>query len=195
MGKKILLIDRVVCARHVVRRGLEHIGHTVYEASSVADGFAMLQREQIELVIMDLMLLEVSGFDLLERCLKHMDLPAFAMTTALEESILKKAVTAGFKEVLCKPLNFEHVNSLITKHCTSAGGERHVSVQTRIPQSVFDAAKAAAISAKVPLEDFVCELLKKALKSDSGEAQTEAQSESQPAAQIEAQPEEAAVGV
>lgn len=169
MGARVLIIDDVVCSRHLVKRGLEPNGHTVFDVGTAAESVAILKKESIDLIVIDMLMANKDGFEALTHLARATGIPVFAVTAGIDESCIKKAVQYGFKEMIRKPLNFEHFNTLVDKHC-SKKTDRSSKIHLSLPQSIINAAQAEAAKANVPLETFLGETLAKMFAPQNVEA-------------------------
>lgn len=169
MGARVLIVDDVVCSRHLVKRGLEPQGHTVFDVGTAAEAIAILKKESIELIVIDLLMPAKEGFEQFNQLARASGIPIFALTVNIDESYIKKAVLYGIKEMLRKPLNFDHFNTLIEKHCTKQAN-RSSKIQITVTQSVLDAVQAEASKANLPLEVFLNASLSKLFAPAPAEA-------------------------
>src|ERR1700759_4858741 len=103
MGARVLIIDDVVCSRHLVKRGLELAGHLVFDGSTAAESAAILKRESLDLIMIDMLMPAKSGFEHFNQIMRGSGIPIFALTSGIDENFIKKAVLYGYKEVLRKP--------------------------------------------------------------------------------------------
>jgi two-component system nitrogen regulation response regulator NtrX len=67
MKSRILIIDDDKAVRDSVRRTLEYEGYQVVEGASGQEGLERLQREPIDLVVLDIKMPGMDGFEVLER--------------------------------------------------------------------------------------------------------------------------------
>src|SRR4051812_42775702 len=89
----ICLIDDEVTFREVIRRYLEHEGYQVLEAESGPQALALLQKQPVDLILLDIMLPLLDGFTLM-RMLNHSpdykalneDIPVIMVTSRGEEA-------------------------------------------------------------------------------------------------------------
>lgn len=158
MGVRVLIVDDVVCSRHLVKRGLEFLGHIVFDVGSGTEATAKLEKESFDLIVIDLLIPGKQGFEAFNQMARASGIPIFALTANIDENYIKKAIHFGLKEVIRKPVNFEHFKALIEKHC-SKDGSRASKVQLTIPQHILDAAQEQAQKAKVPVEAFLGDAL------------------------------------
>jgi signal transduction histidine kinase/DNA-binding response OmpR family regulator len=66
-GRRILIVDDDEIARYVVRQSLLQTPHAIYEASGGWEGLRMAERELPDLVLLDLMMPDLAGDQVLER--------------------------------------------------------------------------------------------------------------------------------
>ncbi len=84
---KILVVDDEEQMRRVLRRFLETEGHNVLDAGDGVEALALLEQESADLVITDLGMPVMDGFELLRRMSqKYPDVKAITMST--EGSVL-----------------------------------------------------------------------------------------------------------
>lgn len=107
-SSKILLVDDQELNRDVLAHRLQKIG---YEVTSVTDGSAaldILKTEVFDLIMLDIMMPNISGIDVLKKLRKmpeHND-SAVIMVTALDDvGIINECMEAGANDYLTKPLN------------------------------------------------------------------------------------------
>ena len=113
----ILLIDDDNAMRSVMRRALEHAGHTVHEAS---DGLAGLQRISdggLDLVVTDIIMPEFDGIELIFNLRKtHPDLRVIAISGGGQlppEGYLKIAQRGGARMILSKPFELRDLTAAV----------------------------------------------------------------------------------
>ena len=64
-GDAILIVDDEKNIRRTLRMVLDSEGHVVHEAGSAAEAIAVLEREPVELILLDVKLGEDNGIELL----------------------------------------------------------------------------------------------------------------------------------
>lgn len=112
-GKRVLLVDDDADALDVERVALERAGATVACAASVAEAAEAFSTLDPSVIVTDLAMPMVSGFDLLAE-LKvfwaiHPEraIPVLLLTAHARKDVVKDAVARGFAAVLAKPLEPE----------------------------------------------------------------------------------------
>lgn len=104
---KILLIEDHDLSRDLVSRRLAKRGYTVIEAEDGRRGLELVEQTRPDLVVLDLGLPEVDGWEVARRVkssaeLKH--IPILVLTAHAQASQLEEARAAGCDEIETKPL-------------------------------------------------------------------------------------------
>jgi PAS domain S-box-containing protein len=108
-GLKVLAVDDQPDARDLIRRVLEDCGARVIIAGSAAEALEALSRERPDVLLSDIGMPDVDGFDLLRR-VRAMgaagggDIPAIALTAFARSEDRTKALRAGFRMHMSKPV-------------------------------------------------------------------------------------------
>lgn len=105
---RLLVIDDNKVNRMVLSRSLEQQGHVVETASDGREGLEKLRATPFDLVLLDIEMPEMNGFQVLEACLNDMELRQIPiiMTSAMEElDAVVKCVELGAEDYLTKPVN------------------------------------------------------------------------------------------
>jgi NO-binding membrane sensor protein with MHYT domain/CheY-like chemotaxis protein len=124
-GVKVLLVDDAADTLDVLQQILQHTGATIMAASSAGKALAMLERERPDVIVSDIGMPEVDGFELIRRIRRRSAgaggaIPAIALTAFTRQDDRQKAMQAGFNDYLAKPVE---PNSLVA-HIAQAVGQR-----------------------------------------------------------------------
>ena len=104
----VLLIDDTPEITAVLGAFFERSGHQVVRAHSGEHGIECFQRTRPDLVLLDLQLPDMSGFDVLERIREHE--PVVIMVTGHGDIPLAvQALQHGAENFLTKPVDFDHL--------------------------------------------------------------------------------------
>ena len=106
--KHILVIEDDPDIVELLRFNLERESYRVMSATTGSEGWSELQREQPDLVILDLMLPEISGFDLcrrLRRDARYQHLPVIMLTARSEEADVIAGIELGADDYITKPFS------------------------------------------------------------------------------------------
>lgn len=100
---RILLIDDDVALASMLREFLELQGFSVATAHDAETGLARLDTEPADLLVLDVMLPGISGFEALKRLRQRHDLPVVMLTARGEESERILGLMDGADDYLAKP--------------------------------------------------------------------------------------------
>lgn len=107
MGKKILIVEDNEQNLYLARYLLENSGYIVCQARTGLEGLAMAQTEQPDLILMDLQLPEMDGYEATKRLKSDpatAQIPVVAVTSYAMIDDRNKALAAGCVGHLEKPL-------------------------------------------------------------------------------------------
>lgn len=106
----ILIIDDDASIRALLRRVLEGAGHSVLDSSNGQAGLSIYRTKSVDLVITDVYMPELSGFDLiLEIAHEFPDARVIAISGEVSEqdNILHATKLLGIRQIFKKPLSLE----------------------------------------------------------------------------------------
>src|SRR5574339_323788 len=105
---RLLVVDDNKVNRILLARGLESQGHRVETAENGRQALEKLRRDPFDLVLLDIEMPEMNGYQVLETCLQDpelRDIPII-MTSSLDElDSVVKCVELGAEDYLNKPIN------------------------------------------------------------------------------------------
>ena len=106
--QRILVIDDDPAVISVLKRGLSYEGFAVDTAKSGAEGLAIAREHPSDLVILDVMMPGLNGFDVLQR-LRAADehLPVLMLTARDAPSDQVQGLESGADDYVVKPFTFE----------------------------------------------------------------------------------------
>ncbi|MHB1956047.1 MAG: response regulator transcription factor [Sulfobacillus sp.] len=102
----VLVVDDEAHIRELCRLYLERAGYAVTEAETGGQALELLQHQTIDLVVLDIMLPEVDGWNVL-KSIRHRDvwLPVVMLTAVGEEEDRISGLEAGADDYLIKPFS------------------------------------------------------------------------------------------
>jgi adenylate cyclase len=104
----LLIVDDNKVNRILLARGLESYGHKIQTAENGKQGLEKLRSESFDLVLLDIEMPEMNGYQVLEICLRDpelRDIPII-MTSSLDEiNSVVKCIELGAEDYLNKPVN------------------------------------------------------------------------------------------
>lgn len=105
--KKILIVDDNAPLRKITRKILENADYEVLEAPDGATAVAMMIKEKPDLILQDLVLPDITGYDLVIKLRANSEdplLPILAYTSFLEKQDGPWDTSNGFNALLVKPI-------------------------------------------------------------------------------------------
>ncbi len=115
-GLRILVVDDMEEMLLIFKSLLETSGATVFEATGALKGLEVLEREQIDLLISDVSMPEIDGYEFLRRIRanpKLAKLPAIAISGMRRDSDIANARAAGYSAHLGKPVSVERLSAIV----------------------------------------------------------------------------------
>ena len=121
----ILLIDDEASITASLGAFFERSGHTVHRAHTGAEGVAIFRRTRPDVVLLDLRLGDMTGFEVLEKIREHE--PVVIMMTGhgdVEQAV--KAMQLGAENFLTKPIELDHL-AVVTERALEKAKLRQMS--------------------------------------------------------------------
>jgi DNA-binding response OmpR family regulator len=109
MAKKILAVDDEVRILTVLQKRLESAGYEVITAQNGMDGLRRAREENPDLVILDLIMPNISGYHvcgILKRDVNFKHIPVLMLTARSQEKDIQQGMEAGADAYMTKP--FDH---------------------------------------------------------------------------------------
>lgn len=104
----ILVVDDLEANRDMLIRRLERDGHVVLASSNGLDALKTLREHPVDLVLLDIMMPEMDGYEVLEHMKKDATLvhvPVVMITAVTEMKSLARCIEMGADDYLPKPFN------------------------------------------------------------------------------------------
>ena len=121
MSQTILVVDDEVNLRELVRLYLEREGYRVVEAGNGRDALFVARYEKPDLVLLDLMMPEMGGYDFIRRFTKESDTPIIVLTAKLEESDKVVGLELGADDYVTKPFGIQELIARVRAVLRRAG--------------------------------------------------------------------------
>ncbi|MFL6673518.1 MAG: CheR family methyltransferase, partial [Massilia sp.] len=115
-GVRVLLVDDVDDVVQVFKTLLEMEGAVAFAATSGQEGLEVLEREDIDLLISDISMPDMDGYEFLQavrRMPRYAKLPAVAVSGLGREKDIAMARQAGFSAHIGKPMSIERLTAII----------------------------------------------------------------------------------
>lgn len=110
----ILIVEDDPDIQDMLNYSLLPEGYTLYSAMTVRDGWDIIDKKSVDLVLLDWMLPDNSGIDLLHRIRKyHSALPVIMITAKAEEEDRILGLDVGADDYITKPFSVRELKSRI----------------------------------------------------------------------------------
>ena len=118
MGMNVLYIEDNPDNMVLVKRVLESAGHTLFQAATGLDGLALAEKEAIDLILLDINLPDVDGYEVARR-LRHSKksalahIPIIAITANALRGDAENALASGCDVYMSKPINIHELRARV----------------------------------------------------------------------------------
>lgn len=104
-GQKILLIEDEKNVAEFIIQGLEEDGYAVFYAGKYSEGLQVLEKQSIDLIILDILLPEMNGLEVCKnlRDLGYVDVPILMVTALGSPENVVLGLDSGADDYLSKP--------------------------------------------------------------------------------------------
>jgi two-component system alkaline phosphatase synthesis response regulator PhoP len=109
MMKSILVVDDAKNLRTMVSAYLEQEGFQVFTAANGREGLATARSEDPDLIILDLMMPEMGGYEFLREYGREGDAPVIILTARLEENDKVLGLELGADDYVTKPFSMREL--------------------------------------------------------------------------------------
>ncbi|HON57453.1 MAG TPA: response regulator [bacterium] len=113
---KILVIDDSPTMRKMIQMALKPLNIKIFEANNGIEGIEIINREKIDLVMTDLNMPEMNGFDFI-RYMKqnenYINTPTIIISTEKKQESLDTAKELGVTQYIVKPFKLPELQQII----------------------------------------------------------------------------------
>jgi DNA-binding response OmpR family regulator len=110
----ILVVDDEPAITRLVRTKLESVGHTVIRATHGEEALELLQEQQPDLIVLDLMMPGIDGFETLRRIRATSTVPVIILTARANDVDKLRGLEGGADDYLIKPFNPDELAARIS---------------------------------------------------------------------------------
>lgn len=123
MGKtKILVVDDSATNVVLLEAVLSEQGYEIYSAMSALEAFQILKKNKVDLILLDLLMPKVSGFDFLKEVKRNnhlKEIPVIIVSALNDMANVKKTLALGAVDFVEKPIDIqqfvEKVDAILNK--------------------------------------------------------------------------------
>ncbi|OYT74008.1 MAG: hypothetical protein CFK49_10310, partial [Armatimonadetes bacterium JP3_11] len=117
--RHVLIVDDDDLVRETLHFVLEDGGYRVYAASSGAEALRLLEREPIDIVLSDIFMPGMNGFDLLRQIREVApNTPVILITGYGNIEMAREALKQGASDFITKPYNIHEIPIMIERNLT-----------------------------------------------------------------------------
>jgi len=135
-GAKVLYIEDNVENRTLVKRVLEVEGYVVLEADDGIDGLRIVREEAPDLVLIDINLPEIDGYEITTR-LRRMEglknIPIVALTANVLKGDRERSLDAGCDGYIQKPIDVDLLPAQIAAFLRQARQQQNTTQSRQFP--------------------------------------------------------------
>ena len=144
MKKNILCIDDIESNLFTLRSVLESAhdyNYNVFTALGAHEGFDILIKERIDLILLDVMMPEVDGYATAKMIMSNKrtkEIPIIFVTAKTDDKTIEHCYKVGGRDYITKPLNAIELLTRIAFHIRLRDKEKVLSKEKEYVQGVFD---------------------------------------------------------
>ncbi|MCX7925909.1 MAG: response regulator [Fimbriimonadales bacterium] len=117
--RNVLIVDDDALVRETLHFVLEDGGYQVYAASSGAEALRILEREPVDIVLSDIFMPGMNGFDLLRQIRERApETPVILITGYGNIEMAREALKQGASDFITKPYNIHEIPIMIERNLT-----------------------------------------------------------------------------
>ena len=105
MSAAIMIVDDEEAIANLVEVYLQNEGFTVHKCFNAAQALECVEREKLDLAILDVMLPDLDGFTLCQKIREHHLFPILMLTAKVEDMDKITGLTLGADDYITKPFN------------------------------------------------------------------------------------------
>jgi DNA-binding response OmpR family regulator len=109
MAKTIMVVDDDAAIRRMLRVNLEQEGFRIVTASNGREALFVLREEKPDLIILDLMMPEMGGYEFMRSYSQESDTPVIMLTAKIEEMDKVLGLEFGADDYLTKPFSMREL--------------------------------------------------------------------------------------
>jgi two-component system chemotaxis response regulator CheY len=119
MKKTILTVDDSMSVRKFIALSLKSGGYRVISAVDGMDALEILPKEKVDLVITDLNMPNVDGFELvrtIRQNVTYSELPIIILSSLADAQYIERGMQAGANSYIVKPFNMKKIQYEVSKY-------------------------------------------------------------------------------
>lgn len=106
---KVLVVDDDVNIQRLVTIHLTREGYQVFKADDAEEAFSLLEKQNVDLAIVDVMMPGMDGFDLTKILTQDWEIPVILLTAKAQLSDKEKGFLSGSEDYIIKPFEVKEL--------------------------------------------------------------------------------------
>ncbi len=139
MAIKLLVIDDDSAVTDLLSLLLKSQGFEVFATNNSTDGLSMIREQQPDLVVLDLMMPEMDGWEVCRSVRQFSQVPIIILSALNDPSMIASVLDAGADDYLTKPtpsrVLVAHINRLAKRNGTLRSSSMNDSLSRPLPAS------------------------------------------------------------
>lgn len=165
MERNILMVEDEIQLRKILAKELEEQGYTVFQAGTGEEALAMLEKKKIKVLLLDLMLPDMTGLDLLPKVSSlYPNIKTIILTAYGNVESAVTAMKLGAFDYLCKPVKLEELKLFLDRAFNWIEMQEE---NEKLKQLVRSKEKDDSIISRSPAMERVCYMIDKVAESDA----------------------------
>ena len=154
---RVLVVDDDKLSREILCEHLTMEGHHCVEAQRGNEALQLVSKESFELVFLDLMMPDISGYDVLRHIRQSFtltELPVMVVTARDRSEDVVNALQLGANDYVSKPFDFTVLLARVQNQLMITRLEKSLAAQKAFSESIIDSAHETIISVDLNIFTF-----------------------------------------
>lgn len=143
MSGNILVVDDDIALAKTVEAILHRAGHTAVLAHTAEDGVRLALNDRPDLVLLDVMVPNMGGWEACQRVREHSDVPIIFLTALGQVGDVVRGLQIGADDYIVKPFNHSELLARVMAHLRRAQTDVPVQDKRRFGDGAFSIDLAA----------------------------------------------------
>jgi len=113
MSDRILIVDDDLTLLDLLKQSLKKAGYKVLTASNGIDGLQMVYKDKVDLIVLDVMMPRMDGWETCNRIREISDVPIIMLTAKDKEADTLKGFQCGVDDYVTKPFSFAELTARV----------------------------------------------------------------------------------
>ena len=119
-SKNILIVDDIIVNRILLIEIIKELNHTYLEAKNGKEALEVLEKNAIDIVLMDIEMPVMNGIETTKKIRNHANeklknIPVIALTAHNPSDFFQNHIDVGFNDLICKPYLIDKIAHTIAK--------------------------------------------------------------------------------